>query len=44
VANPDRGIHRLQELTNWFQRYDPAMTADDEDAVAAGETADADEE
>ncbi|NEU56930.1 S9 family peptidase [Halorussus sp. MSC15.2] len=28
VGDPDRAIHRLRTLTDWFERHDPATTGD----------------
>ncbi len=28
ITDPDRAIHRLEELTGWFERFDPAVEAD----------------
>jgi dipeptidyl aminopeptidase/acylaminoacyl peptidase len=29
VADPDRAIHRLEEITNWYETYDPAVESEE---------------
>ena len=29
VGDPDRAIHRIEALTDWFERFDPAVEAND---------------
>lgn len=31
VQNPDRAVHRLDQLVEWYERHDPARGADDGD-------------
>ncbi|WP_363465695.1 S9 family peptidase [Halogeometricum borinquense] len=32
VGDPDRAIHRLDEITSWYERHDPAVETDDDKA------------
>ncbi|GAB3413968.1 S9 family peptidase [Haloparvum alkalitolerans] len=34
VGDPERATHRVRELTEWFERHDPAVEADDEAGTA----------
>lgn len=31
IGDPDRAIHRLEEITAWYERHDPAVEASDAD-------------
>ncbi len=43
VSTPDRGIHRWEELADWFRRFDPAVDEDEENGDDENDDAGRDE-
>ncbi len=36
VGDPDRAVHRFEELLEWFERFDPAVENEDDEAETTG--------